>query len=56
MANWNGLDEQAYRAKRDGWLDAIVGGIDRSFPGFRGCGRAARNGDRSDDAPLPKHP
>ena len=35
-ANWDGLDEQAYRAKRDGWLDAIVAGIDRSFPGFAG--------------------
>ncbi len=31
--NW-GLDDQAYRAKRDGWLDAIVAEIDRSFPGF----------------------
>ena len=37
VANWNGLDEQAYRAKRDGFLDAIVAGIDRSFPGFAGA-------------------
>jgi phytoene dehydrogenase-like protein len=35
-ANWDGLDEHAYRAKRDGWLDAIVAGIDQSFPGFAG--------------------
>ena len=35
-ANWDGLDEHAYHAKRDGWLDAIVAGIDRSFPGFAG--------------------
>jgi all-trans-retinol 13,14-reductase len=34
VSNWNGLDDNAYRAKRDGWLDAIVAGIDRSFPGF----------------------
>jgi all-trans-retinol 13,14-reductase len=34
MANWDGLDDQAYRARRDGWLDAIVAEIDRSFPGF----------------------
>jgi len=33
-ANWEGLDEAAYRAKRDRWLDAIVAEIDRSFPGF----------------------
>jgi all-trans-retinol 13,14-reductase len=33
-ANWDALDAEAYRAKRDGWLDAIVAGIDRSFPGF----------------------
>jgi phytoene dehydrogenase-like protein len=34
VSNWNGLDDNAYRAKRDEWLDAIVAGIDRSFPGF----------------------
>ena len=34
VANWEGLDEHAYQAKRDGWLDAIVAGIDRCFPGF----------------------
>ena len=37
VANREGLDDQAYRAKRDGWLDAIVAGIDRSFPGFAGA-------------------
>ena len=36
-ANWEGLDDAAYRAKREGWLDAIVAGIDRSFPGFAGA-------------------
>jgi phytoene dehydrogenase-like protein len=35
-ANWDGLDEHTYRVKRDGWIDAIVAGIDRSFPGFAG--------------------
>ena len=34
VGNWDGLDNEAYRAKRDGWLGAIVTGIDRSFPGF----------------------
>ena len=37
VANWDGLDGAAYRAKRDGWLDAIVMTIDRSFPGFAGA-------------------
>ena len=37
VANWEGLGDQAYRAKRDRWLDAIVTGIDRSFPGFAGA-------------------
>ena len=37
VANWDGLDDQAYQAKRDGWLEAIVAGIDRSFPGFAGA-------------------
>jgi all-trans-retinol 13,14-reductase len=34
LGNWDGLDEAAYQAKRDAWLDSIVAGIDRSFPGF----------------------
>jgi all-trans-retinol 13,14-reductase len=32
--NWDGLDDTAYRAKRDAWLDAIVAEIDRHMPGF----------------------
>jgi all-trans-retinol 13,14-reductase len=36
-ANWDGLDEAAYQAKRDQWLDAIVAEIDRTFPGFAGA-------------------
>ena len=34
VTNWDGLDPEAYRSKRDGWLDAIVAGVDRFFPGF----------------------
>ena len=34
VSNWEGLDDAAYRAKRDEWLDAIVAAIDRFFPGF----------------------
>lgn len=34
VANWDGLERDAYRAKREQWLDAIVAWIDRSFLGF----------------------
>jgi all-trans-retinol 13,14-reductase len=34
VANWEALDKQAYRAKRDSWLEAIIAEIDRTFPGF----------------------
>lgn len=37
VANWEGLDDAAYRAKRDAWLDAIVADIDRWLPGFGGA-------------------
>jgi phytoene dehydrogenase-like protein len=33
-SNWSGLDGAAYHAKRDRWRDAIIGAIDRAFPGF----------------------
>ena len=33
-ANWSGLDGAAYDFKRNRWRDAIVGAIDREFPGF----------------------
>ncbi|MGZ4584444.1 MAG: phytoene desaturase family protein, partial [Mycobacterium sp.] len=33
-ANWDGMDAEAYRAKRDAWLDALVAEVDRHFPGF----------------------
>lgn len=36
-ANWDGLDDEGYRAKRDAWLDAIVAEVDRFFPGFAGA-------------------
>jgi phytoene dehydrogenase-like protein len=34
LANWAGLDKEAYDAKRDCWRDAIAAAIDREFPGF----------------------
>ena len=33
-ANWEGMDADAYRAKRDAWLDALVAEVDRHFPGL----------------------
>ena len=32
--NWAGLDGAAYDAKRNSWREAILGAIDREFPGF----------------------
>ena len=34
LANWSGLDQSAYRHKRERWSGAIVAAIDREFPGF----------------------
>jgi phytoene dehydrogenase-like protein len=34
LANWTGLDKEAYDAKRDRWRDAIAAAIDLEFPGF----------------------
>ncbi len=34
VANWQGLDKPAYEDKRDRWQAAIVGAIDRAFPGM----------------------
>ena len=34
VANWAGLDKEAYDARRDRWRDAIAAAIDREFPGF----------------------
>ena len=35
-ANWFGLDRGARDAKRNAWREAILGAIDREFPGFAG--------------------
>ena len=34
LANWTGLDQEAYDAKRERWRDAIAAAIDVEFPGF----------------------
>ncbi|MES0384614.1 MAG: FAD-dependent oxidoreductase [Hyphomicrobium sp.] len=34
IANWAGLDGAAYEDKRDRWREAVIGTIDREFPGF----------------------
>jgi len=34
LANWKELDESSYAAKRQAWLQAVIGQVDRFFPGF----------------------
>jgi phytoene dehydrogenase-like protein len=34
LANWAGLDKEAYDTKRNRWRDAIAATIDEEFPGF----------------------
>ncbi len=41
LSNWSGLDEGAYRARKVQWIDAILGDLERRFPGVRGAVRHA---------------
>ncbi len=34
IAHWSGLDAAAYDDKRKRWREAIIGAVDREFPGF----------------------
>ena len=34
LANWAGLDKEAYDARRERWRNAIAAAIDEEFPGF----------------------
>ena len=34
VGHWSGLDNAAYDARRERWREAIIGAIDREFPGF----------------------
>lgn len=34
LANWRGLDAEAYSRKRDLWRQALITAIDRTYPGF----------------------
>lgn len=34
LENWQGLDADSYRDKRQAWMEALVTQIDRFFPGF----------------------
>ncbi|HTX94761.1 MAG TPA: NAD(P)/FAD-dependent oxidoreductase [Mycobacterium sp.] len=34
LTNWKELDESSYGAKRQAWLQALIGQVDRFFPGF----------------------
>ena len=34
LSNWSHLDQASYAAKRDAWMDALIGRVDQAFPGF----------------------
>ena len=34
LSNWEGLDAQAYGARKDAWLAAILARLDQEWPGF----------------------
>ncbi|MDJ1016004.1 MAG: NAD(P)/FAD-dependent oxidoreductase [Paracoccaceae bacterium] len=40
LENWEGLDSDAYRARRDAWLDALIARIDAEWPGIAGAVKA----------------
>jgi phytoene dehydrogenase-like protein len=37
ISNWRGLSKDAEAARREAWLDAILGELDRHYPGFAGA-------------------
>ena len=38
--NWSGLEDAAYRARRDAWLEAFIARLDAEWPGLAGAVRA----------------
>ncbi|NEW88872.1 NAD(P)/FAD-dependent oxidoreductase [Rhodopseudomonas sp. WA056] len=41
VSNWDGLEQDAYRAKRGRWQQALLAHLDRSYPGLSGAITAA---------------
>ncbi|MFT3938930.1 phytoene desaturase family protein [Rhodopseudomonas sp.] len=41
VSNWDGLDQDTYRAKRARWQQALLAHLDRSYPGLAGAVTAA---------------
>lgn len=41
VTNWDGLDQDTYRAKRGRWQQALLAHLDRSYPGLAGAVAAA---------------
>jgi phytoene dehydrogenase-like protein len=37
VANWRGLSKEGEAARRNAWLDAIIGELERHYPGFAGA-------------------
>jgi phytoene dehydrogenase-like protein len=37
LENWVALSPEAYRSRREQWMDALLAAVDREFPGFAGA-------------------
>ena len=37
LANWEGLSDDDYHARKNAWLDAVIGRLDEEWPGFAGA-------------------
>jgi phytoene dehydrogenase-like protein len=37
LENWDSLDAEAYHTRREQWMDALIGAVDREFRGFAGA-------------------
>ena len=37
VENWAELSDEAYRARQQHWMEALIGAVDREFPGFAGA-------------------
>lgn len=42
LANWEGLSDGAYQARRDAWLAAFIARLDTEWPGLAGAVKASR--------------
>jgi phytoene dehydrogenase-like protein len=52
LANWAGLDQAAARARREAWMDRLIGAVEAHFPGFAG---AVRTREMTTAASMARH-